>query len=187
MSWLPSTGIQGEGVLLRPVCRKDLELLRQFVNDPEVMQFSNVYMPINDYRQEQWFEQMSKSADSVWFAIADSRQEQEKVIGTCCLVGIDWVGRSAELRIRIGDKDAWGQGLGTQASCCLLGYSFGDLNLERIWLRVFASNERATRMYQKLGFQVEGRLRRAAVVGGVVEDVILMGLLREEWRGSQAV
>src|SRR5688500_8279578 len=125
-----SMGIQGEGVLLRPVCREDLLLLRHFVNDPEVMQFSNVYTPINDYRQERWFEEMSKSADSVWFAIADNRQGQEMVIGTCCLVGIDWVGRSAELRIRIGDKRAWGQGLGTQASRCLLRYGFGDLNLE---------------------------------------------------------
>jgi RimJ/RimL family protein N-acetyltransferase len=145
------------------------------------MQHSNVYSPINDLRQERWFEEISKSSDAVWFALADTHQEMERLIGTCCLVAIDWVARQAEFRIRIGDKAAWGQGVGTEASRCLLRYGFADLNLERIWLRVFASNERAIRLYQKLGFQVEGRLRRAAVIRGSVEDVILMGLLREEW------
>jgi diamine N-acetyltransferase len=179
---MTANGIRGEKVLLRAIGRGDLETLRSYVNDPEVMHFSNVYRPIPDIQQERWFEAMTKSDSNVWFAITTS--QDEKLLGTCCLVEMDWVSRSAEFRIRIGDKSAWGTGVGTDASRCLLRYAFADLNLERIWLRVFASNERAIRLYQKLGFQVEGRLRRAAVVGGVVEDVILMGLLREEWQAK---
>lgn len=176
------TGIQGKGILLRPIDRQDLPLLRSFVNDPEVMYFSNVYWPVSDDRQERWFEVMSQASDAVWFAIANSGSAQEEVVGTCCLVGIDWIGRLAELRIRIGNKAFWGQGIGTEATRCLVQYGFSHLNLERIWLRVFATNERALRLYQKVGFQVEGRLRRAARLPGLTDDIILMGLLREEWQ-----
>jgi RimJ/RimL family protein N-acetyltransferase len=173
--------IPGKSVRLRALERADLEQLRTFVNDPEVMQFSNVFWPIDDGRQDRWFASVSQSHDVVWFGIVEVVGEVEKLVGTCCLVGIDWVSRLAELRIRIGDRQAWGRGLGSEATRLLLRYGFEDLNLDRIWLRVYASNSRAIHLYQKLGFQQEGRLRRAAHIKGIAEDVILMGLLREEW------
>lgn len=175
-------GIVGDKVLLRPICSDDTELLRSFVNDPEVIKFSNIYRPINDFQQELWYQDMSRATDSVWFAIDDIRQSEPKLIGTCCLVDIDWISRLAEFRIRIGDRSAWGQGLGTEASQQLIHYGFMDLNLERIWSRVFASNQRAIHLYEKLGFQVEGKLRKAILIKGSAEDIVLMGLLRDEWQ-----
>jgi RimJ/RimL family protein N-acetyltransferase len=97
-------------------------------------------------------------------------------------VGIDWVSRLVELRIRIGDKNAWGGGLGSEATRLLLSYAFDGLNLERVWLRVFATNERAIKMYEKVGFQHEGRLRRASFINGQMLDVDLMGLLKTEYK-----
>lgn len=175
------TGIRGSVVCLRALCRGDRETLRRFVNDPEVMHFSNVYHPITDVQQDAWFEQSSTASGSVWFGIEDCREATSMLVGTCCLVGIDPVARNAELRIRIGEKQAWGGGLGTEATRLLVRYAFQDLNLDRIWLRVFAFNDRAIRMYENLHFQIEGRLRKAAYVKGKAEDVILMGLLRSEW------
>lgn len=167
-------------ITLRSLTQADLPILRQFVNDPEAMRGSGVYWPIDDLRQENWFQSVSKAHDTVWFGI--EMVESAALVGTCCLVGIDWVSRLAELRIRLGDRTAWGQGIGTEATRLLVQYGFVDLNLERIWLRVYASNQRAIHLYEKVGFQHEGRLRRAAYIHGVAEDVLLMGLLREEWQ-----
>ncbi len=175
-----TTGMVGDKVRLRAIVRADLETLRGFVNDPEVMQFSNQYHPVSDAEQAAWFESIGRAQDSVWFALDDVQGNEPKLVGTCCLVGIDWVSRLAELRIRIGDKDAWGGGLGTEATRLLLGYAFEGLNLERVWLRVFATNERAIRMYEKVGFQREGTLRRASFINGQMLDVVVMGVLREE-------
>ena len=48
---------------------------------------------------------------------------------------------------------------------------------QRVTLRVFAPNERAQRLYKRLGFEVEGVLRGEFVVGdGEVVDDILMAL-----------
>ena len=175
-------GIKGEKTLLRAICSDDMESLRGFVNNPEVMRFSNVYRPISDRQQESWYQGINRTTDSVWFAVEDIRQHESNLVGTCCLVNIDWVGRSAEFRIRLGDQSVFGGGLGTEASGQLVRYGFMDLNLERIWLRVFASNQRAIHLYTKLGFQVEGELRRAVLIAGSFDNVVLMGLLRDEWQ-----
>jgi RimJ/RimL family protein N-acetyltransferase len=177
----PTTRIHGATVLLRALEREDLPPLRSFVNDPEVMRFSNTFRPISDEQQEAWWERTSRAADATWFGIEDIRSGRGKLVGTCCLVDVDWVSRVAELRIRIGAKGAWGHGLGTEACGLLVAFGFEHLNLGRIWLRVFGSNGRAIHLYEKLGFVTEGTLRRAAFIQGVTEDVVIMGLLREEW------
>jgi RimJ/RimL family protein N-acetyltransferase len=181
-----TSGIMGDKILLRALTSADQETLRGFVNDLEVMRFSNTFHPIGEEEQLHWFESISKASDSVWFGIVDTRAAANKLIGTCCLVGIAAVERLAELRIRIGDKAVWGHGLGTEATRLLVRYGFNDLNLDRIWLRVYASNERAIKLYQHLGFQIEGTWRQAARVDDHPEDVVLMGLLRTEWRSNRS-
>jgi RimJ/RimL family protein N-acetyltransferase len=176
----------GKAVRLRALTGADLESLRGFINDPEVLQFSNVYRPISDAQQEAWWKGMTADPNVVWFGIDDITGPVHALVGTCCLVDLDMVSRQAELRLRIGDKKAWGRSLGSEACSLLVAFGFQHLNLERIWLRVFAPNERALRLYQKLGFVIEGRLRRAWHFQGVTGDAIVMGLLRDEWRPAQS-
>jgi len=40
-------------------------------------------------------------------------------------------------------------------------YGFEELNLNRIWLRVYDTNPRARKAYEKAGFVYEGTLRQA--------------------------
>lgn len=48
-------------------------------------------------------------------------------------------------------------------------------------LDTWDGNIRAIRCYEKCGFQIEGRLRGAKFIDGQPRDVILMGILREEY------
>jgi RimJ/RimL family protein N-acetyltransferase len=63
----------------------------------------------------------------------------------------------------------------------LLRHGFCTLNLNRIFLRVFAENKRAIRTYEKVGFVHEGRLRQAVYKNGAYSDILYMSVLREEW------
>ena len=54
------------------------------------------------------------------------------------------------------------------------------MNLQRIELHVYAGNTRGIRAYERVGFRLEGTLRRAQFVGGRYVDVLVMGLLAEE-------
>ncbi|HUP92435.1 MAG TPA: GNAT family protein [Solimonas sp.] len=168
---------------MRALTRDDAETLRQFVNDPDVMQFSNNYAPIHEEQQQRWLQHALESGNATWFGLCDRSAESAPLVGTCCLVDLDPIARSAELRIRIGRKEAWGRKLGGEACALLLRYGFEERNLERIWLRVFANNPRAIRMYESLGMVHEGTWRRAAFIGGAWLDIQLMALLRSEWRG----
>lgn len=46
--------------------------------------------------------------------------------------------------------------------------------IERVELDVFATNERAVRLYKKMGFDVEGVKRRARKVLDTYDDIIMM-------------
>ncbi len=63
----------------------------------------------------------------------------------------------------------------------LLQHGFDTLNLNRVYLRVYANNLRAIRCYEKTGFVLEGRMRQAQYQNGEYLDILLMSVLRSEW------
>lgn len=69
-----------------------------------------------------------------------------------------------------------GRGLGDRLIGAALVAAEG-LRIERVELEVFATNERARRLYERHGFVVEGTRRRARKLDGRHEDVIIMGRL----------
>ena len=93
--------------------------------------------------------------------------------------------RSVELSLLIGDPARWGQGLRTDALRTALDACFGGWNLHRVWLRSEASNARFHRLYARCGFAREGTLRQAAFLDGRYEDVLVFGLLAEEWAAAE--
>ena len=68
----------------------------------------------------------------------------------------------------------------------LVAFGFDTLNLNRIYLRVHSTNERAIRCYEKVGFQHEGRLRHHNFHAGEYRDTLYMGLLRSDWAQTPA-
>jgi RimJ/RimL family protein N-acetyltransferase len=117
----------------------------------------------------------------------DSRREDYAIvttadhshIGNCGLCDMDPLRQKAQIWIYLGE--VFGQGAGTIAVTQLLNRGFGSLNLERIYLRVVASNQRAFRFYQKVGFVEEGRFRRDTLVDGQPMDAICMAMLKSEY------
>jgi RimJ/RimL family protein N-acetyltransferase len=57
------------------------------------------------------------------------------------------------------------------------------MNLNRVYLRVFADNERGVHLYEKVGFQHEGCWRQAEFRHGRYHDLLWMSILRHEWGG----
>jgi RimJ/RimL family protein N-acetyltransferase len=63
----------------------------------------------------------------------------------------------------------------------MLNYGFNTLNLNRVYLRVYESNPRGIRCYEKAGFRHEGRLRQAIFQDGRYIDLLMMSVIRSEW------
>jgi RimJ/RimL family protein N-acetyltransferase len=65
----------------------------------------------------------------------------------------------------------------------LVRFAFEQLNLNKVRLRVYDFNLRGIKSYLKLGFKQEGVLRQELFKDGKYHDIVMMGLLREEWAG----
>lgn len=75
-----------------------------------------------------------------------------------------------------------GKGLMQQAIRQLLSFGFKELRLQKIEAACAATNTRALRLLQYIGFSVEGVLRRAILSKGLLTDKVILGLLKEEYR-----
>lgn len=91
------------------------------------------------------------------------------------LTAINYRNRSTECIIEIGVKEMQGKGVGTATLSLLLDFAFNELNLHRVSLKVLSFNERPIRLYEKLGFVREG---------AVWHDIILMGMLKDEYQAK---
>jgi RimJ/RimL family protein N-acetyltransferase len=109
----------------------------------------------------------------------------DRLIGFVALHSIEWNNQAGLLSIGIGEAEYRDKGYGTDALRLILRYAFDELNLYRVGLDVIADNARAIRAYEKVGFRREGAIRGAVARDGKRFDLILMGVLREEWQEAR--
>lgn len=171
--------IPGEKVLLRPIEPEDFPTLVAWGNDAELTAYIEEDYPRSVAECPEWYQNGKANRHSQRFAIVGTSKE-DRLIGDVELDHIAWRSGDAELRIRIGDKEYWDQGYGTEAVLLLVEHAFERMNLSRIYLRVFSFNKRAIRCYEKCGFRKEGRMRRQGADGAPVV-VYLMRLLKSEF------
>lgn len=178
--------ISGEQIRLRGIEREDLPLFVEWLNDADVRANLAVYLPMSMAREELWFEGMlERMPEEQPFAIESRTGRTWNLIGTCGFRDLNWQERSAEIGIMIGVKREWNKGYGTEAMRLMVKHGFETLNLHRIFLHVYEDNTRAIRSYAKVGFIEDGRLRQARYAQGRYSDVVVMSLLRPEWKAMQ--
>ncbi len=173
--------LKSSHVALQPLRLVDVPVMFAWINDREQVLFNAPYRPVSELQHQAWLDAVQQRNDAVIFGIR--LLESDKLIGTCQLHSISAVHRGAELQIRLGEVAARGAGYGTEAVTLLLQFAFRDLNLNRVLLHVFSTNAAAIRVYEKAGFVREGVLRKAAFIDGEYVDVLVMGILREEYAG----
>jgi len=174
--------IYGNGVRLRGVERTDLPRFVEWLNDPEVTEGLTFFLPLSMAEEEKWFEGLNdRPREERPLAIEIKNGKTWRLIGNSGFHGIEWNNRSAEVGIFIGNKSVWNKGYGTEVMRLLLRHGFEALNLNRIFLRVYAGNSRAIRAYEKAGFKHEGTMRAAVYKHGKYSDVHFMSVLRSEW------
>ena len=130
---------------------------------------------------QKWLEKEleEQSVNQHWFSIR--KLDDDKLLGDIDLYVYNWPGRDAFVGLGIGEREFWGKGYGTDVMRIILRYGFTEVNLKRVTLTVFEYNPRAIRSYEKAGFRHEGRMRQVLNKEGRRWDILVMGILREEW------
>jgi RimJ/RimL family protein N-acetyltransferase len=171
--------LTGQKVRLRPLALADAPRLVALLNDPVVSRNLRLRTPVTLPAEREFIVNLAHTTDQLVLGI--TALDDGRLLGVCGLHQLGDPARQAELGLFLGGPEEWGKGFGTEVTRLLCGHGFGALGLNRIWLHVFADNERALRAYQRVGFQREGLLRQAAVREGGRLDVVTMGILRSEW------
>jgi diamine N-acetyltransferase len=168
--------IHGKNIILRSVIETDLPLLFQWINSPEIVQWSSHFKPIHFNNHLEWFKGISQEKTKLVFAMC--YKNLNNLIGLVQLIDLHLSFQSAELVIKICPQEYRSQGFGREAILLVLQYGWKELNLHRIWLRVFGDNRRAIASYKACGFKEEGCMRQAAYINGEWKDITIMGIIR---------
>jgi diamine N-acetyltransferase len=180
----PVLNLVGERVALGPLRQQLLGHYQRWINDFEVTRFLGApQVPMTREAEVAWYEETVRSKSSVHFTVYTC--PELRPIGSTGLHHLDFGNGHAEFGILIGEKDAWGQGFGTETARLVLRYAFDSLNLHSVYLTVFSYNERGMRAYRRAGFRECGRRREARLLAGQRYDVVTMECLAREFRAEQ--
>jgi RimJ/RimL family protein N-acetyltransferase len=182
-AWHPDS-IPGRLVVLRRHRSDSLRAFQRWYADPEVNRLTR-YQEATPTPEEIQRHFYARVMGTDMLAMAIHIRENERLIGTCAFSQLDGDNGAALFHITIGEKDAWGQGYGTEATSLMVDHGFGRLGLHRIALTVFEFNARAIRAYEKCGFVVEGRAREGVFRDGRFWDEIHMSMLVNEWEARK--
>jgi RimJ/RimL family protein N-acetyltransferase len=174
--------IPGKRIRLRAPSPADVPLWTDWLNDPEVTAHLSMPGPIGQEDQSRWLNRMTGDDSVRLFTVEYKDHSKWVMIGHCNYQDIDWRNRNAEVGFFLGNKSYWNQGVGAETASLLLKFGFEQMQLHRIWLRVYQTNKRAIRAYEKAGFTQEAVQRAARFKDGKYISMVLMSILYPEWR-----
>jgi len=173
-----SAAIKGYLVRLRPIQEEDLPLVLQWRNSAEVRKYLLNDEPIPPEAHQQWFESLEKDNRKRVFLIVS---REERPLGLVQLFAIDRENGHAEWGFYVADPELRRAGFGAEAEYLILCCAFDELGLQRVYCCTLASNQPVLALHERFGFRREGVLRRHICRGNRYEDLVMMGILREEF------
>lgn len=166
---------------LRELSREDISVINSWRADKELIdKLGAPFRFINTEVDYHWYEHyLSNRHQTIRCSILDKR---DQIIGLVSLNEINRINQTAEFHIMIGEKSGRNKGAGQFAAKEILNHAFYDMNLNRVELLVLESNRNAIEFYEKLGFLVEGIKRKCVYKNGDFENLIIMAILKEEFK-----
>jgi len=167
---------------LRWLTEADVPALFELFSNPEVTR----YWSWSAYTEVAQAEKLLRDihecfAERSLFQWGFTRREDDRVVGTCTLSELNGQHRRAALGYAL-NRAHWGQGYAREAVNRVVEFGFSALELHRLEADADPRNAGSIKVLEGLGFQREGYQRECYFLNGEVQDGVLYGLLRREWR-----
>ena len=157
--------LQGDRVVLRPMTEGDWDILLRWNSDPDVLYFSEgddvTWRDLPDVQEI--YRGVSQSAHCF---IIESDGEP---VGECWLqqMNLERILQKhpekdcRRIDLMIGEKNLWGQGIGTQVIAMLTRFGFENQQAGLVFgCDVADYNPRSLRAFQKNGYQIDARIEQ---------------------------
>lgn len=171
--------IDGKNIRLRSLTKKDFAKTFKWHNDIELKNLTLSHpFPVTDVQEEEWYNSTLKDSSNknVYFGIEDKLNKA--LVGIIFLSKINMLHQTCWLGVFIGDKNSRGKGYGKEAVTLVTAYAFNNLNIRKVSLEVVSSNKAAISVYKKLGFVIEGEMKKQVYINGKFENIIIMSKIK---------
>lgn len=174
--------LYGQKIILRAVEEKDLEILKNLINDPEiensVVGWSH---PISDKQQQEWYQKYKAYDGNNLILGISTFDDNNELIGLISVKGIDFKNRHADsINYKIS-KQYRGKGFGYEACKIILNFIFFELGLNSIAASVLHYNHVSLALLLKLGFKKIGEKRQCVFKNNTYNNLILLDLLKNDY------
>lgn len=173
--------LNGNKVLLRPIEEKDIEKFYFWRNDIKIKELALMHpFPVTSENEKDWYQKIASAQnnDLIFFSVVDKINNQ--LIGYAKLFNINFLTGVCYFGIIIGEESIRGKGYGKDTTELIINYAFKTLNLRKIILEVADYNEKAIKLYEKLGFELEGKLKKNVYADGKFYDLLIMSLFCDD-------
>lgn len=150
-------------------------------NQPNVRKFMYTDHEITAEEHQGWIASLSGNSKQQVFAVIN----EGKTAGLVSLGSINERQKSAEWAFYL-DEALQGAGIGSRVEFKLLDYAFNEAGLEKLNCEVLETNFPVVRLHEKFGFVREGVRRKNVIKDGERIDVVLLGILKDEWAIARA-
>lgn len=163
-----------DNIKIRPIKKLDLKHLNDWKNNKNIYKFlGGGFMPVSIDIQEHWLENLiDTTSNNKRFII--ERVDNNKPIGLIGLYNINWIHRTAEIGLFIGDETEQGNGYAKIAYEIIETFAKKDLNLRKMKLFVVYNNNKALSLWKKVGFTEIGKLSKERYIDGKYLDLVIM-------------
>lgn len=165
-------------LMIQPIKEDDLPRLWELIykeDAPEWKKWDAPYFPHKAMSYEDFKIKANNwiDTDDIWTIIVN-----DEMCGTVSYYFEDVQKNWLEMGIILHEPKNWSRGLGTRALRLWMTHIFNRLPVVRVGLTTWSGNKRMIRVAEKLGMQMEGRIRKVRYYEGQHYDSIRMGILR---------
>ncbi len=175
--------LKSDRLSLRRVGPSDIASLVRNANNRQVSRFMpKLSFPYTIDNAKKWLREANRQRRrNLSYDFGIELSESGVIIGVMSLQNINFKDSNAEVGFWIG-KRYWKKGLAREALELVLGFSFGELKLHRVYAVVHSQNAASIRLLERSGFTHEGTWREGCYLGHRWNDVYAYGILAREWR-----
>jgi len=180
---------EGQDILFSPIDHeKDPQIESKWTHDSEFMRLMEVNpaRPMSAAMVKKQYEKLEKQIDedkNIYHFMIHAKAD-DRLIGKAAIQRIEWTNGNGLIHLGIGAAEDRRKGYGTQSLRMLLRFAFAELNLFRVSAVVPEYNEGALALMKKFGFVQEVCRRKSLERDGCRWDLLVFGLLNDEWRNQ---
>ncbi len=169
-------------------------LLRSY----ELEDANNLFSAVDKSRQHlrhwlNWVDKTTKPEHTLQFLQQAMQQQhsqeglalgifyKRKIIGGIGMHHWDHTIKKAQLGYWIS-KEYEGKGIIHECLLRFIDFLFNKVGLNKVEVHFIPENTRSSKVAESLGFKIEGIIRQSHYHNGGLEDIIIAGLLKTEWK-----